>query len=63
VVADEPDVRLVDERRRVERVTGPLPRHAPQRDATQRVVDEREQLPHALGPVDRFRERVGSELE
>jgi hypothetical protein len=47
VLPGEPQVRLVDERRRLERVARPLAAHLPARDAAQLGVDERGQ------PVER----------
>ena len=41
---DEAHVGLVDERRRLQGVTGALPSHATSRNPTQFVVHERDQL-------------------
>src|SRR5262249_24581897 len=44
VLVDEPEVGLVDQRRRLERVVGRLPAHHPRGDPVELVVDDREQL-------------------
>ena len=41
---DEPQVGLVDERRGLKRVAGPLVAHVPSRNPAQLVVDERDEL-------------------
>ena len=63
VGAGEPEKGLVDESRRLERVTLPLAAHVPARDRVQLTVDERQQLGERCGVAAACRgEKIGDRV-